>query len=188
MPFLPPRDLPNPGIEPRFPALQVDSLLSESGKPKNTGMGSLSLLQGTFLTQELNQGLLHCRQILCQLSYQGNPLYHILYIMYYTSLSFMNGRMFPALYFLLDQTPPKRTKPSFNRVTYFTQKYTQLSPSLHSGFCQNVIHPVSQIAQPTLITLFFSSSFIFLHCFYHLTCITPVFFFSYMYLPHTPKM
>ena len=36
-------------------------------------MGSLSLLQWIFLTQELNQGLLHCRQILYQLSYQGSP-------------------------------------------------------------------------------------------------------------------
>ena len=35
-------------------------------------MDSLSLLQGIFLTQESNQGLLHCRQILCQLSYQGS--------------------------------------------------------------------------------------------------------------------
>ena len=43
------------------------------GKPKNTGMGSLSLLQQIFLTQDSNQGLLHCRQILYQLSYQGNP-------------------------------------------------------------------------------------------------------------------
>ena len=36
-------------------------------------MGSLSLLQQIFPTQELNRGLLHCRQILYQLSYQGNP-------------------------------------------------------------------------------------------------------------------
>ena len=36
---------------------------------QNTGVGSLSLLQGIFLTQELNQGLLHCRWILYQLSY-----------------------------------------------------------------------------------------------------------------------
>ena len=43
------------------------------GKPKNTGIGSLSLLQRIFLTQELNQGLLHCRWILYQLSYQGIP-------------------------------------------------------------------------------------------------------------------
>ena len=43
------------------------------GKPKNTGVGSLSLLQRIFPTQESNRGLLHCRQILYQLSYQGSP-------------------------------------------------------------------------------------------------------------------
>ena len=42
-------------IEPRSPTLQADSLPAESqGKPKNTGVGSLSLLQGIFPTQELN--------------------------------------------------------------------------------------------------------------------------------------
>ena len=59
--------------QPRSPALQVDSLPAEPpGKPQNTGVGSLSLVQWIFPTQELNQGLLHCRQILCQLSYQGS--------------------------------------------------------------------------------------------------------------------
>ena len=43
------------------------------GKPKNTGVGCLSLLQKIFLTQELKQGLLHCRQILEHLRYQGSP-------------------------------------------------------------------------------------------------------------------
>ena len=72
-------DLPDPGIEPVSTVLQVDSLPSESpGKPMNTGVGSLSLLQGNFLTQELNWGLLHCRQILYQLSYQGSPFLSIL--------------------------------------------------------------------------------------------------------------
>ena len=37
---------------------------------QNTGVGSLSLLQGIFPTRESNLGLLHCRQILYQLSYQ----------------------------------------------------------------------------------------------------------------------
>jgi len=70
-----PGDLPNPDIKPRSPTLQADSLPAEpQGKPKNTGMGRLSLLQQIFLTQELNQGLLHCRWILCQLSYEGSPL------------------------------------------------------------------------------------------------------------------
>ena len=69
LPFPPPGDLPNPGIEPRSPALQVDSLPSElPGKPKNTRVGSQSLLQGIFLTQELNQGFLYCRRILYQIA------------------------------------------------------------------------------------------------------------------------
>ena len=42
-------------------------------KPKNNGLGSLSLLQGIFLTQVLNRGLLHCMWLLYQLSYQGSP-------------------------------------------------------------------------------------------------------------------
>ena len=40
--------------------------------------GSLSFLQGNFLTQELNWGLLHCKQILYQLSYQWSS--HWVYI------------------------------------------------------------------------------------------------------------
>ena len=64
-----PGDLPNPGIEPRSPALQVDYLPSEpSGKPKNPGVDSLSFLQGIFPTQELKRGLLYCRWILYLLS------------------------------------------------------------------------------------------------------------------------
>ena len=68
-----PGDLPNTGIEPRSPALRADSLPAEpQGKPKKTGVSSLSLLRGIFLTQELNRGLLHCRKILYQLSYHGS--------------------------------------------------------------------------------------------------------------------
>ena len=73
-PFPSPGDLPNPGIKPRPPALQADSLPTEpQGKPKNTGVGSLSLLQGIFPTQGLNPGLPHCRRILYQLSHSGSP-------------------------------------------------------------------------------------------------------------------
>ena len=55
--------------------MQVDSLPSEPPKkPKNTGVDSLSLLQGIFLTQESNWGLLHYRRTLYQLSYQGSPI------------------------------------------------------------------------------------------------------------------
>jgi len=48
-----PGDLPNPGIKPRSPAFQADSFPGEPlAKPKNTRVGSLSLLQQIFLTQE----------------------------------------------------------------------------------------------------------------------------------------
>ena len=42
---------------------------------KNTGVGCHFLLQGIVPTQESNPGLLHCRQILYQLSYQGSPFH-----------------------------------------------------------------------------------------------------------------
>ena len=75
LPCPPPGDLPKSGTDPRSPALQADSLSSEPpGKPMSTGVGSPSLLQRIFPTQELNQGLLHCRRILYQLSYQGSPI------------------------------------------------------------------------------------------------------------------
>ena len=52
----------------------VNGLISPWNSPgQNTGVGSHSLLQGIFPTQELNPGLPHCRQILYQLSHQGNP-------------------------------------------------------------------------------------------------------------------
>ena len=40
---------------------------------RNTGVGSSSLLQEIFPTQGSNPGLLHCRRILYQLSYEGSP-------------------------------------------------------------------------------------------------------------------
>ena len=69
-----PGDLPNPEIKPRSSALQTFSLPAEpQEKPKNTGVGSLSLFQWILPTQESNQGLLHCMWILYQLRYQGSP-------------------------------------------------------------------------------------------------------------------
>ena len=56
-------------------SLQPHGLYSPWNSPgQNTGVGSLSLLQGIFPTQGSNPGLLHCRQILYQLSYQGGPV------------------------------------------------------------------------------------------------------------------
>ena len=55
-------------------SLQLYALYSPWNSPgQNTGVGSLSLLQGIFPTQGLNPGLPHCRQILYQLSHKGSP-------------------------------------------------------------------------------------------------------------------
>ena len=54
---------------------------------QHTGLGSLSLLQGTFPTQGLNPGLPHCRQILYQLSHK----------LWYKSSSGKSGSTDPSL-------------------------------------------------------------------------------------------
>ena len=52
-PFPFPGNLPNPEVEPRCPTCRADSIPAEpQGKSKNTGVGSLSFLQGIFQTQE----------------------------------------------------------------------------------------------------------------------------------------
>ena len=53
---------------------------------QNTGVGSFSFLQGIFPTQGLNPGLLHCRQILYQLSRKGSPR-----ILEWVAYSFSSG-------------------------------------------------------------------------------------------------
>ena len=60
LPLSSPEDLSDPGVKPRSPTLQADSLPSElQGSPdKNNGVGSHSLLQGIFRTQGLNVGLM----------------------------------------------------------------------------------------------------------------------------------
>ena len=97
LPCPPPGDLSHPGIKPlSLHCRQILYHLSHQWKWKlitrvwlfatvlqlyspwnspgqNTGVGSLSLLQGIFLTPESNWGLPHCRQILYQLSYQRRP-------------------------------------------------------------------------------------------------------------------
>ena len=61
-------------------SLQPHGLYSPWTSPgQDTGVGSLSLLQLIFLSQELNWGLQHCRWIIFQLRYQGshNRIYHV---------------------------------------------------------------------------------------------------------------
>ena len=55
-------------------SLRPHGLYSPWNSPgRNTGVGSLSLLQGIFPAQGSNPGLLHCGRILYQLSHKGSP-------------------------------------------------------------------------------------------------------------------
>ena len=73
---------PNPGIKPKSPNLQAVSLPAETqGKSKDTRVGSQSLLHWIFPTREFNWGLLHCRWIFYQLSYQGSPGHCVPWVM-----------------------------------------------------------------------------------------------------------
>ena len=77
-------------------SLQPRGLYSPWNSPgQNTGVGSLSLLQQIFPTQELNWGLLHCRQILYQLSYWGSHLLFKFSILKRQTISKISG---PLLY------------------------------------------------------------------------------------------
>ena len=69
------RGFSDPGVKAGSSKLQADSLPSKQpGKPKNTGVGSLALLQGIVPTQESNPGVPHYRQLLYHLSYVGSPM------------------------------------------------------------------------------------------------------------------
>ena len=72
---------------------------------QNTGVGSLSLLQRIFPTQESNPGLPHCRQILYQLSHKGSPR-----ILEWIIYPFSSGSSWPR----------NRTRVSHIAVRFFT--------------------------------------------------------------------
>ena len=66
-------------------SLRPHGLYSPRNSPgQNTGVGSLSLLQGIFPTQGSNPGLPHCKWILYQLSYEGILVRGGMYTVHYT--------------------------------------------------------------------------------------------------------
>ena len=103
----------------------MDSLPNEPRrKPKNTGVGSLSLLQQIFLAQESNQGLLHYKWILYQLSYQGSPGYTMevtnrfkrLNTVEWTECLKNYGQRFITLYRRQWTKPPQRKRNARSKV------------------------------------------------------------------------
>ena len=76
-PFPSPGDLHNPGIKPWIPGLQVDSLPAEpQGKPKNTGVGSLSLLQGYLPLPGIKPGSPELQADSLPTELSGKPISH----------------------------------------------------------------------------------------------------------------
>ena len=72
-------------------SLRLHGLCSPWNSPgQNTGVGSLSLLQGIFPTHELNQGLLHWRQTFYPLSHKGSPR-----ILEWVAYPFSSGSSWP---------------------------------------------------------------------------------------------
>ena len=73
-PFPSPGNLPNPGIEPRSPTLQADTLPAEpQGSSRILEWIAYPFSRGIFPAQESKWCIVHCRQILYQLSYQESP-------------------------------------------------------------------------------------------------------------------
>ena len=99
-------------------SLQPHGLCSPWNSPgQNTGVGSLSLLQGIFPTQGSNPGLLHCRQILYQLSHKGSPR-----ILEYVTYPFSSGSSWPK----------NRTRVSSTAGGFFTNWAIREAPALES--------------------------------------------------------
>ena len=87
----------------------MDYIYSPWNSPgQNTGVGNLSLLQRIFPTQGSNPGLMHCRQILYQLSHKGSNSYvGLVFILYYNSPHTSNP--------LRDLPPPQHKVPGYTK-------------------------------------------------------------------------
>ena len=102
---------------------------------KSTGVGCHFLLQGIFLTQGSNTGLLHCRQTLYCLSHQRSPI--ILWIILFTIILFT---LFPRamkitftlflLFRMYTRLPP----------LYFIQMHYIASSLLDLLFCEMLLY------------------------------------------------
>ena len=108
---------------------------------QNTGVGSLSLLQGIFPAQESNWGLLHCRWILYQLSYQGSPFLRVSLCI--CSVLYMLSNFFPIYHFISSEMLSTVVNYSMTSVPDISLLVTN---------CQNII-PDSQLPSAPPVSL-----------------------------------
>ena len=124
-------------------SLWPHGLYSKWNSPgQNTGVDSLSLLQGIFPTQGSNPGFPHCRGILYQLSHQGN-----LRILGWVAYPFSSGSSWPR-----NRTGVSCIAGGFYQLIYqgnskVKVKVAQLCPAL----CDPMDHTVHAIFQARLL-------------------------------------
>ena len=101
---------------------------TQNSPGQNTGVGSLSLLQGIFPILGSNPGLLHCRQILYQLSHKGNP----------RILELKKRKAYP----FSSRSSQSRTRTRVSRIAgrFFTNWATREAPKWSSGSNQMYLY------------------------------------------------
>ena len=104
------------------------------------GMCCHFLLQGLFLTQGLNPGLLHCRQILYCMSHQGSPSSHMGVLNIYFPINLVTQSC-PTLCDHMDCTTPGL--PVHHQLPMFTQTHVhRVGDSIQPS------HPLSSPSPP----------------------------------------
>ena len=92
------------------------SSVHENSPGKNPGVGCHILLQRIFSTQGSNPGLLNCRQILYQLSYQGSPIWDYQLLILDLELHWITREVPILIYFYVHIVPSYATEGHFRLV------------------------------------------------------------------------
>ena len=139
-------------------SLRPHGLYNQWNSPgQNTGVGSLSLLQGIFQTQGSNPGLPHCRQILYQLSHKGSPR-----ILEWVAYSFSSR----------SSRPKDRTQVSHIAGRFFTNWVTREvceMSALVRQFEHSLALPFVGIGMKTDLFQFYGHCWVFQIC-WHIEC------------------
>ena len=107
---------------------------------QNTGVGSLSLLQGIFPTQGSNPGLPHCRRILYQLSHKGNSSSPHSVLQFRSAQSLSRVRLFATPWTAANQASLSITN---FRSLLKLMSIESVMPSNHLLLCRPLLLPPS---------------------------------------------
>ena len=107
---------------------------------QNTGVGSLSLLQGIFPTQGSNPGLPHCGRILYQLSHKGNSSSPHSVLQFRSAQSLRRVRLFATPWTAANQASLSITS---SRSLLKLMSIESVMPSNHLFLCRPLLLPPS---------------------------------------------